>query len=303
MPNLRRRSPPPNQWSLSTGAGAGPSSKNFFILGDSIKYNEHYAPRNPPAEEYTHVLHFQDLKQNYICRIPDRIGKIWWSSSGKAYAVGNPEGIFQIDSTGCQEIAIRGLSGVFTAIWGTGEDHIFACGIFKTFILYRRFGTWIPIALPTEMTSGLFGIAGFHERDVYFIGSKGTILHFDGQDLRSLDVPTTWTLVSIAILDDQHLCVGGYGGMLLFGNKTGWRIVPTNSDEPLYSLARFGESIYFPFSNGVWSFDGSHTPILRIEQPAIWINGLGDALTLSDLISTWLFDGQSLIELDTVLRQ
>lgn len=301
MPKMKKRPPPPSRWPLSTGSAAGRSSKDFFVLAYSADYDKYYAPRNPPTEEYTHVLRFQDLKKSQVCRVPDRLSKVWLSPEGMAYAVGNPEGVFEISPTGCNEVAMDGLPGVFTAIWGTGEDHIFACGIFSTFVLYRRFGAWQQLPLPQGISAGLHGIAGFNERDVYFVGHGGIVLHFDGQSLRNLEVPTTRTLVSISLLDDQYLCIGGYGGSLLFGNQRGWRFVPTGTDEPLLALAQFRQSVCFPTPDGVWSFDGSRAPTLLIDLPAGWINGLGDAITLCDLNSTWLFDGQNLTKLDTVL--
>lgn len=154
MPKLKNRPLPPATWPLSTGSAAGSGPDDFYVLGFNTDYNDHYAPLNPPVEEYTHILRYKNLKKDKVCEIPDRLGKIWWSPSGKVHIIGNPEGIIEIDALGCRETAMNHLPGVFTAIWGTGEDHLFTCGIFETFILYRRLGAWQQMKLPMEIPLG-----------------------------------------------------------------------------------------------------------------------------------------------------
>jgi hypothetical protein len=300
---LNKKLAPPKKWPLLTGFAAGQNSKNFFLFGYSPDYNEYVARRNPPTEEYTHILHFRDLKQHRVCRIPDKLSKMWWNQVDSVYAVGAPEEMVEIRHSGCTGVAMEGLTGVFTAIWGTGEDHIFACGMFNTFILYRRLGIWQQLPLPEGMNLALHHIVGFNERDVYFVGQNGVVLHFDGSNLQSLEIPTTRTLLSASLFDHKNLCISGYGGTLLFGNKEGWRLIPAETEEPILSIALFRKNICFPTEEGVWAFDGKRAPTLLLDQPAGWVNSLGDAITLSDEISTWLFNGEKLIKLDTILSE
>lgn len=303
MPMLKKRSAPPSEWPLLTGSAAGQNSKDFFLFGYSPDYNEYVARRNPPTEEYTHILYFRNLKQHRVSRIPDKLSKMWWNHADAAYAVGTPEEVIEIKHSGCTGVAMEGLPGIFTAIWGTGEDHVFACGMFNTFVLYRYFGVWQQLSLPEGMNLALHHIVGFNERDVYFVGQDGIVLHFDGHNLRPLQIPTTRTLLSASIFDHKNICISGYGGTLLYGNKEGWRLIPTETDEPILSIALFRKSICFPTEEGVWTFDGKRSPTLLIDQPAGWVNSLGDAITLSDEISTWLFDGKKLTKLDTILSE
>ena len=169
---------------------------------------------------------------------------MWCSPSGKIYAVGDPSGVFLIDQHGCQEIALNNLPGFMSAIWGTGEDHIFVCGSENSFIAYRKFGNWLEIPLPTAGLPPLWAIAGLNEQNVYFVGDEGTILFFDGKKIHQLDSPTTRHLTGIVAHDGNHLCVCGYLGTLLYGNHNGWRIVPTDSDDHIRKLAQLGSRVF-----------------------------------------------------------
>ena len=305
MPKLKKKTIP-SSWYCSFFATAGRSSSDFFVLADSSEYNEYYRDTNPPTiwsptSYFTHILHFKNLVRHKVCRVPDRLTYLWWCPSGTAYAVGYPPGIFQINASGCREVALNDLEGSPSAIWGTGEDHLFVCGGHETFVLYRHYGTWLRIPLPDGGSPPLWGVAGLNERDVYFVGDDGTIVHFDGKQLRHLDSPTTRHLTAISPLDDQHLCIGGYGGVLLFGNRKGWRFVPSGTDEPLQKLARLGNQVCFATPDGVWAFDGQNNPTLLVDQPAGWVDSAGDAITVHDYGKSWVFDGQTLTPLDTVL--
>lgn len=292
----------PQDWPLATGHGVGAGISDFFLLGFSVDYNEYFVPRNPGVEEYTHVLHFKGFELADFHRIAYRLRRAWWSPAGKMLCVGNPESVFEIDPAGVNEVPVA-LPGVFSDIWGTDADHLFACGEFKTFAMAWQTGQWTVLPLPDQdPEAGLFGQIGFSDHDVYFFGSGGYALHYDGRQLVRITVPTDATLVCGALFDDRTLCIGGYGGTLLFGNKKGWQTIYTGTKEPLLSIAPFQGKICYPTPKGVFAFDGTNRPQLLIDQPANWINGLGDGLTLTDGVSTWIFDGSQLILLDTEIH-
>ena len=304
MPKLKKKVYP-SQWDLVISAAAGPSINNFFVLSDSSEYNEAFAWKNPdtfqsPTSYFTHILHYKNKQKQVIYRMPDRLLDIWYSPIGKAFAGGFPRGLFEIDSNGCQEIVLKGHTGTFVGIWGANEEHIFACG-FEPFILYRRLGKWSYLTLPEGIPQHLHSVVGFNERDVYFVGAEGTVLHFDGQQLRRLEIPTTNHLLSICILNDKHLCIGGVSGTLLHGNQKGWRLVPTGTEIDLYSLAHFQSQVCFPSPEGIWAYDGHKRPALLIDTPAEWVSGLGDGIVFRDGADAWVYDGVNITKLDTTL--
>jgi len=304
MPKLKKKTIP-SHWPLQLAAAAGKNSKDFFVLCYSSEYDEQYERTNPqtfqsPTSHFTHILHFKNCVRENVFRVPDRLLDIWWSSAGKAYAVGFPRGVFEIDSSGCREIVLKDHEGTFTGIWGVNEDNIFTCG-FKPFALYRKYGSWHSLTLPENTSIHLQAVVGFHERDIYFAGSDGMILYFDGKHVRRLETPTTFNLYSLALLDDKTLCVGGVAGIFLYGNKDGWRSVNSNTEANLYSLARFNGQVCYATNEGVWTFDGKHNPTLLIDMPGEWVSSIGDAILLRNGNNSWIFDGTKLTKLDNVL--
>jgi hypothetical protein len=300
MPMLKPKPPPPDHWNLVFGAATGENSRDFYVLGYSPDLDEFEIRTNPLHQEFTHIFHFKDFNRQLVVRVNERVDDIWRSPSGQVYAVGSPRGILEITAASCTEVSIPNIPGTFSAIWGTNDDHIFACGTHATFLLYRRFGSWTQIPLPTGINS-LRDIAGFNERDVYIVGDNGQILHFDGRHFYQLDSPTTRHLTCITPLDETNLCIGGYGGVLLFGNIKGWRFISTGTSEPILNLGRFEGRVCFGTPDGVWSFNGKTAPSLLVRQRAHWVNSLGDTIMIVDGYDSWLFDSHRLFKLDTVL--
>jgi len=306
MPALKRKAPSPTHWPLNLRAAAGSSVDDFFAFGVSSDYDEQHEHLNPPTyhsptSRYTQVLHYQNRQKQVITQLTDRQSSLWWSPQGHAYGVGFTRALFQLDASGCQEVAIQGIPGTFSDVWGVNEDHLFVCSMYRAHLLYRRFGQWQVLALPEAVPDDLTGLAGLNERDVYCVGGQGAVLHFDGQQVRLLEVPTTRTLICAAALDAQHLCIGGNSGTLLFGNQHGWRLIPTGTLEPIFSLAQYRGTVCFATPSGVYSFDGKQPPSLLLSQVARTVYSVGAGLVLVLDAAAWLFDGQKLFPLDTLL--
>ena len=304
MPKLREKVNPV-KWHMTLEAAAGPGINDFLVLSENNEYNELFGWKNPdtfqsPTSYYTHILHYKDKVLCEKYRVPDLLVGIWFSAIGKTYACGFPRSVFEVDATGLQEVVFKGHRGSCSSIWGLNEDHLFVCG-FAPFIMYRQFGSWQYLVLPEDTPDDLYGVVGLNERDVYFVGGEGTILHFDGKQVRRLETPTTDRLLSIAVLSNKHVCVGGVSGMLLQGNQYGWRIVPTETEAELDSLAHFQSSVCFASPEGVWIYDGYQSPKLLLEMPAEWVSGLSDGILLRDGVNAWLYDGRSLEKLDTTI--
>jgi hypothetical protein len=306
MPRLPSRKLPVDHWPLQLSAARGRGPQDFYVLGRSGEYDEAFSATNPetyisPTSYFTHVLHFTDHVRDRAYRVSDRLLDMWWSESRQlVYAAGFPRGVFEADLEGIRELVLDDHNGTFVGLWGTGEEHLFACG-FKPFVLYRRFGAWQSLELPRLKTEHLHDVHGSSENDVYFVGGHGTILHFDGHAVSVLEPPTTRNLLSIAPLGRSHYCIGGLGGILLVGNRQGWRIVQTNVEDDLYSLAPFRGQVFYGTIQGLYAFDGRMPPTLVLDMPLDSVSPLGDAVLLSHETGAWLYDGTQVIPIDTVI--
>jgi hypothetical protein len=307
MAQPAKKTPPPTHWALQLGDATGQDSGDFWALGYSSEYNEAFAHLNPPTFEsptsaYTFLLHYQKRQLTQVHTHTDRLLCLWGTGAGKVYAAGFPRALFEVDAAGVKEHSLKGHAGAFASLWGTGEDHLFACGFIPPFLLYRRRGKWDPLALPAGAPDQLHEIVGFSERDVYIVGGEGTVLHFDGMHLTLLEKVTTRTLRSAARFDEQRICAGGIGGTLLYGNRGGFRLVPTGTDTDLVCLTHFQGQVVYPTPDGVYAFDGKKRPALLLDQPAEWVCGLGDGLLVRDGTAAWIYDGKTLASLDTIVQ-
>ena len=216
------------------------------------------------------------------------------------YAVGAPRGVLTIRGDQCTETGIQGLRGMISAIWGPCEDHLFAGGDESGFFLYRRNGSWIDIPLP-DASVNLSDVSGLNEHDVYTVGPAGALLHFDGKALRHLESPVNCWLTSIVRMESGLFCIGGYAGVLLYGDRRGWRMVDTGTDEPLLTLAAWRGGACYMTPAGLWWFDGKSQPRQLSQQRGRWVNSIADTLMIVRETSAWLFDGNRLTPLATEL--
>ena len=298
MPSLLPRLLPP-PWPLMTAHGDG-TAEAFYLIGGSQAYDDYHSRVQPPFEHWSHVLGFQGTQRTSVSTIPGMMHRVCWRPPGLPRVVGFEEAIFEITDAGAQEVAMPGLPGLFTSLWGPDDRTLFACGMIEPFAMWGDGRKWQQMALPPG-TPALHHIEGFDANAVYFVGWGGTVLHWNGAGLGYVPVPTSRTLVKAARLDDKHLCIVGYDGTLLFGNRRAFRLIPTGTDEPILSIGRFDNAVWYPTEQGLWRFDGGSAPQRVLDFPIYWVNGLGNALTLFDWEKTYLFDGTNLDELDTTI--
>lgn len=306
MPHLPRRPRPPAHWPLQLWKCDGASSSDFYALGNSTEYDEAFGGTNPvtyesPTGRFTHVLHYLGGRIARVYLVPDWLTTLWWSrDAGKGYAAGFPRAIFEFDAKGISELIFDGHEGTFFALWGTDEADLFACGHLP-FALHRKSGVWQQLALPSDCSEELHAIGGASATEVYFVGGEGTMLCFDGRGVRRLKVDTTRHLYSIAPLGVGVFCVGGASGLLLMGNRRGFRVVPSGCDDNIESMAHFNGSVYYVSEDSLHQFDGRSAPRTVLRQPLESVASLGDALLLQNGTEAWLYDGQQLSPLPTTV--
>lgn len=288
--------PPPLEVVLGSAAGV---AEDFLVLGYSKDYDRLASAKQPEQDQSTFILRFLRRERKLIRILPQRLNDLWQGAAGRAYAVGEPRGIVQVSSDAVTEESIEGARGTFASIWGPSEEHVFTCGHYSPFWLYRRSGRWHRLELPAE-TTGLWRVGGHHERDVYAVSQTGQILHFDGQRVNQLDSPTTRWLVAIAAMPEGRMCLGGHQGVILFGDAKGWRTVDSGTDAPILNLVSYRQGVCFVTPDGLWYFDGRQEPQRIAEQGGRWVSSVGGGLIVVNNQFSWLFDGQDLFPLETL---
>ena len=212
---------PVGAWSaLSSAAGeaflavTGTSARDVWVVGAD--------KGNGPA-----VLHWNG--EAWTRERPDIHGDLWWThafpggpvfmAGGRGNVVRYQDGVFtRLDTPGFARHTVFGL-------WGATPDDLWAVGSVagrNGFIWRMQGGVWSEVALPEGLAvdafgdpPGLFKVWGRAANDVYFVGARGLLLHFDGQVLRKLDTPSQGSLFTIHGNADGEVAVGGGAAMSL----------------------------------------------------------------------------------------
>ena len=297
---VKPKPPPPTRWPIHLGRAVG-RCDDFYAIGYTPDLDEQEKEIDPTHRAFAFVFRFQATARTTVDRLKVRLEDLWQPPRGPILSVGTPRGIIEIEPTGLREVALPFQTDILVSIWGADDAHVFAAGgMLDPCALYRRHGQWTQLTLPAG-TAPIFDVRGQREDEVYFVGEAGQIHYWNGRQLFRLPSPTTRPLVKLARLDDRYMCAAGYDGTLLMGNKNGWRIIPTQTGENLLSMGDLGGKVYYGANGAVWSFDGRSLPVIAIDTPADWVNGLADGLLVVNVEKAKLYRAGTLIDLDTIL--
>ncbi len=139
-------------------------------------------------------------------------------------------------------------------------QHIFVAGMARRMYVRDAPGKWkaidqgtfVPRDQRTEPV-GFNDMDGFSETDIYAVGYRGEIWHYDGQSWTQDDSPTNVTLTCMCIGFDGHIYIGGMLGVILKGRKNRWASVAqdiTNKD--FWGITVFQERIYLSNYDGLF---------------------------------------------------
>lgn len=168
------------------------------------------------------VLHYDG---NMWTRLPNGVsGDLWWVSDrpigGDFYMSGAGGLIVQYDpeSGAFTRHTTPGTETIY-GIWGTAPDSLWAAGgdddnVETSGVVWRFDGeTWTAQDLSAVNPAGvplLFKIWGRSDSDVYAVGARGVILHYDGTSWSPLTSPVENQLFTVHGNDSITAAVGGF---------------------------------------------------------------------------------------------
>lgn len=117
-----------------------------------------------------------------------------------------------------------------------------------------------------HMDAGIFKMAaptlesidGTAPDDLYAVGEKGTILHYDGKQWHKLDSPTNRPLSTVRCVNSETVYICGNDGLLFRGNEHGWEYIGNPDVNCIFwDLEAFGGTVYLAHHRGMMIFDGT----------------------------------------------
>ena len=152
--------------------------------------------------------------------------------------------------------------------------HLYACGgqnqVHKQIgKQWRRMDQGIFKPIGEEVDRSLESIDGFSDDDIYAVGSRGSIFHWDGGGWTQVDSPTNYPLNCVLCASDGKVYAGGSGGILLRGRRDeAWEDLsdPSVTQETLEDMAEFQGRVYVTATTALLSTDGG--TVTKVSVPA-----------------------------------
>lgn len=162
---------------------------------------------------------------------------------------------------------------------------LYVCGDLHQ--VYRRAdGAWphidsdILVGDPRAIGASLNDIDGNASDDLYCVGDRGVICHFDGKHWERLESPTNCNLERVLCLSPEIVYVCGSNGVLLQGNRNGWKVLNHDNviGDTIWGISSFREEIYLSTNLHLYKLKG------ELAEPVI--TGISVAGSNSHLTSS-----------------
>ena len=194
------------------------------------------------------------------------------------------------DGSKTEEIPGAGLLGTDHPIYGYVNcikqigNFLYVCGAGGQ-VYKRNENSWSHIAAPLKYPArpptpssnsidkniGIHDfswIDGYSENDLYVVGGRGAIFHFDGKDWRKCESSSSEILTCILCRPNNEVWVCGFNGTLLRGNAaSGFKELSRYDDNMNFSsMASCGAITYLSSNEGLHYYDESRKKIRRIKK-------------------------------------
>jgi hypothetical protein len=93
----------------------------------------------------------------------------------------------------------------------------------------------------------------FDVNDIYCVGGKGDVWHFDGRSFRQLDFPSNMYLESVCCAGDGSVYIGAQNGSIFKGRGDTWRLLHRdNLVLPFRDMVWYQDRVYCTSDHGLW---------------------------------------------------
>jgi hypothetical protein len=137
----------------------------------------------------------------------------------------------------------------------------------------------VPIPGVADPEPNFFGVWGSSASDVFLVGERGSVAHFDGTAWSLQSTPTTADLRDVWGRGPTDVYAAGNSGTVLHYNGTVWAAEASTTTEDLHAIAGYADRVFVAGANGVVASKDLTRPTAR------WL--LEDSGTLETFFDLW----------------
>lgn len=134
-------------------------------------------------------------------------------------------------------------------------------------MVYRLddFNRWTRIDDGLPDTFNAEALHGFSRDDLYAIGARGEIWHYDGSQWSKCDSPTNVNLNCVCCAPNGTVYAAGHDGLLLSGRASAWKVIDPGATgkPPFWDLEWFANQLYVSTLSGLFRLQGDK--LTRVE--------------------------------------
>jgi photosystem II stability/assembly factor-like uncharacterized protein len=165
--------------------------------------------------------------------------------------------------TSLPKLARKRIDPIINAVWGVSDDFVLA-GTFQGSIYVWNGSGWLE--MPTPSPHGINHIHGQGAQDVWAVGERGTILHYDGKTWRRIPYPgdddPTDGLTGVRALPGGEVVICGRAGRVLRGGRDGLEIV-AEAGTSFYGVAAFRERLILAGRDAIFELIKNRVSTIR----------------------------------------
>lgn len=164
-------------------------------------------------------------------------------NSGSGTFIGN---LFNNSSSSIPSLSggIRSVSEINGIAHVVGEEGI----VFKL----EDVNKWKYIGNGLLKTFDVEAIHGFNESDVYAVGNRGQVWHYNGEKWKNIKVPTSKNLLAIKCVPDGSVYVAGRDGLLLKGKLGKWKEIELSITDNIWGIEWFNDALWISTFTNVY---------------------------------------------------